>query len=200
VFDAAHDLPYSILVDEKRLRQVLLNLLGNAVKFTDQGTVRLGVRRLEADAEHARLRFEVLDTGVGIHPKDAEGIFEPFEQVGDSHRRAGGTGLGLAISRQLVRLMGSDIHLESRPAPAACSGSKLVLPVAGAAGVVALPAQKAISGYVGPRRLILIADDVPGNRSMLTDLLRPLDFDTREASDGVAGARCHERAPRRPWC
>jgi signal transduction histidine kinase/DNA-binding NarL/FixJ family response regulator len=185
VFDAAHDLPYSILVDEKRLRQVLLNLLGNAVKFTDKGMVRLRVRRLEADTEHARLRFEVQDTGVGIHPKDAEGIFEPFEQVGDSHRRAGGTGLGLAISRQLVRLMGSDIHLESRPGSGSLFWFELVLPVAGAAGVLALPAQKAISGYVGPRRLILIADDVSGNRSMLADLLRPLDFDTREASDGA---------------
>jgi signal transduction histidine kinase/FixJ family two-component response regulator len=185
VFDAARDLPKSVAVDEKRLRQVLLNLLGNAVKFTDSGMVRLGVHRLPSEPAQARLRFEVQDTGVGIREEDLDSIFEPFEQVGDSHRRAGGTGLGLAISRQLTRLMGSEIHVESKPGAGSLFWFDLVLPLLDAADVVSLPAQPGIVGYAGPRRDVLVADDVPGNRSMLMDMLRPLGFTLREASDGA---------------
>ncbi|RKT21611.1 PAS domain S-box-containing protein [Paraburkholderia sp. RAU2J] len=98
-----------IRVDEKRLRQVLLNLLANAVKFTDQGEVALIVRTIS----EGRLRFEVRDTGVGVSPDRIEAIFQPFEQAGDFTRRNGGIGLGLAISRQLLRMMGSEINVQS---------------------------------------------------------------------------------------
>ena len=186
VFDAAHDLPYAVLADEKRLRQVLLNLLGNAVKFTDHGTVRLGVRRLDTTLDdRARLHFEVQDTGIGISADDTQSIFEPFEQVGDSHRRAGGTGLGLAISRQLVRLMGSDIHVESGPSVGSVFSFDLTVPIGEPAGLAARAPPRGITGYAGKRRLVLIADDVQGNRDMLADLLRPLGFDTTEAADGA---------------
>ncbi len=103
--------PASLLADEQRLRQVLLNLLSNAIKFTDRGAVRLKVTA----AAPGRLRFAVQDSGVGIEPGQLETIFQPFEQVGEAQRRFGGTGLGLAISRQLVRLMGSEIQVESQP-------------------------------------------------------------------------------------
>jgi len=103
--------PAVVLVDEQRLRQVLLNLLSNAIKFTDRGSVRLKVTAAVA----GRLRFAVQDSGVGIEPGQLESIFQPFEQVGEAQRRFGGTGLGLAISRQLVRLMGSEIQVESQP-------------------------------------------------------------------------------------
>ena len=103
--------PAAVQVDEQRLRQVLLNLLSNAIKFTDRGAVRLRV----AAAGPGRLRFAVQDSGVGIEPGQLESIFQPFEQVGEAQRRLGGTGLGLAISRQLVRLMGSEIQVESQP-------------------------------------------------------------------------------------
>jgi signal transduction histidine kinase/DNA-binding NarL/FixJ family response regulator len=184
VLDAAPDLPRSVAVDEKRLRQVLLNLLGNAVKFTDKGRVRLGVSRLPAEPAQARLRFEVQDTGVGIDTRDVQSIFEPFEQVGEAHRRAGGTGLGLAISRQLVRLMNAEIHVDSRPGEGSEFSFELLLPLLEPADVVPLAEPRTVAGYGGPRRSVLIADDVPGNRAMLVDMLRPLGFDTSEASDG----------------
>lgn len=104
------DLPAQVSVDGKRLRQVLLNLLSNAVKFTERGQIGL---RADAPAPE-RLRFEVRDTGIGIPEDKLETIFHPFEQAGDVKQRRGGTGLGLAISRQLVRLMGGEITVESR--------------------------------------------------------------------------------------
>ena len=109
IVDIAPDVPAWIQTDEKRLRQVLLNLLSNAVKFTHCGYVKLQVCLTPA----ARLRFAVQDSGIGIGSDQVEIIFQPFEQVGDAQRRLGGTGLGLAISRQLVRLMNSEIEVES---------------------------------------------------------------------------------------
>jgi signal transduction histidine kinase len=117
---ASPELPQVIEADEKRLRQVLLNLLGNAVKFTDKGEVTLAVRRVSGGSR-VLLAFEVRDTGMGIAAEHLETIFLPFEQVGHAERRAGGTGLGLAISRNLVRAMGGDIHVESNRVSAAAS-------------------------------------------------------------------------------
>ena len=120
VYLAAPDLPTTVRVDEKRLRQVLLNLLSNAAKFTDTGQVTLRVMRLQtppvdsAAGTMARLRFEVEDDGIGINEAQLVRLFKPFEQVSDLTRREGGTGLGLAISRQLIRLMGGDIQVNSR--------------------------------------------------------------------------------------
>jgi signal transduction histidine kinase len=114
-FEAAPDLPPFVLLDDKRLRQVLLNLLGNAVRFTDRGSVRLHVSAGRCEDGATGLRFEISDTGVGIAPAEQERIFEPFEQAGDAQQRHGGTGLGLSISRQLVRLMGGEIRVESAP-------------------------------------------------------------------------------------
>jgi len=108
--DLAADLPNSVLMDERRVRQVLLNLLNNAVKFTDRGHVIL---RVTGRADQACLRFEIEDSGVGIAPDQLANIFEPFEQVGDQQMQAHGTGLGLPISQQLIGLMGSDIHVHS---------------------------------------------------------------------------------------
>ena len=110
-------LPASVLADDKRLSQILLNLLGNAVKFTHIGGVTLRATALpgaETLPGHVLLRFEVQDSGVGIAEDQVERLFEPFEQAGNAEQRVGGTGLGLAISRQLVRMMGGEIRLESR--------------------------------------------------------------------------------------
>ncbi|RZI81594.1 MAG: response regulator [Rubrivivax sp.] len=184
----APDLPTAIEVDEKRLRQVLLNLLSNAVKFTEAGQVRLGVTRIrpvEGKPAMARLRFEVQDTGTGIPTSELERIFEPFEQAGDARSRSGGTGLGLAISRQLIRLMGGDIHVESHQGVGSLFWFELDLPRM-EPGPANLPPDSVATGYLGPRRKILIADDVPANRSMLIDLLRPLGFETIEANNGQA--------------
>ncbi|NJK60684.1 MAG: hypothetical protein HC918_11175 [Oscillatoriales cyanobacterium SM2_1_8] len=100
------------MVDDKRLRQILLNLLSNALKFTEQGHVRLMVEWLGGTAEEVRLGFAVVDTGIGIAPEDMERIFLPFEQV-NTHAAAAGTGLGLAIARQLVAMMGGELTATS---------------------------------------------------------------------------------------
>ncbi len=126
-------LPAVVLTDEKRLNQILLNLLGNAVKFTHVGSVTLLARLLPPSAEtepgHVRLCFEVQDTGVGIAEDQAARLFEPFEQAGSAEQRVGGTGLGLAISRQLVRMMGGEIQLESRLAQGSRFWFELSVPV-----------------------------------------------------------------------
>ncbi len=175
-------LPSRIRADEDCLRRVLLNLLSNAVKFTDRGEVRLQVRFTLP----TRLRFEVQDTGIGIRKEFLDSLFQPFCQVGEATRRMGGTGLGLAISQQLVRGMGGELCVES----VFGTGSRfwfeldrVALPPEQPAGSV--QARRAVTGYQGPRRTILIADDVNDNRAMLVDWLRPLGFETLEAVNGL---------------
>ncbi len=183
--DIAADLPAGVLVDERRLRQVLLNLLSNAVKFTDRGEVGLHVRTIGRSGDHAVLRFEVADTGVGIEPQHIDKIFHPFEQVGDSRRRAGGTGLGLAISRQFIRVMGGDIQVESRAGQGSRFSFELQLPVV-EAELESSEARTQVVGYEGPRRHVLVADDVPANRALLVNLLESLGFGVTEVADGEA--------------
>ncbi len=185
VFDAATDLPPAVRADEMRLRQMLLNLLGNAVKFTDRGKVTLRVRCFPHDDTQARLRFEVQDTGIGMAQDQLQSIFQPFEQVGDIQRRAGGTGLGLTITRQLVRLMGSDIHVESKPGEGSQFWFELVLPLE--AKMAILPEDLIAIGYQGARRTVLVVDDVDANRAVIVDLLRPLGFAIHEAANGREG-------------
>ncbi|RIK73588.1 MAG: hypothetical protein DCC68_24605 [Planctomycetota bacterium] len=110
-------IPESISTDPTRLRQILANLLGNAIKFTEQGRVELVVRLVEpVDEEHAQLAFDVIDTGVGMTGDQLQRVFQPFTQADESMtRRFGGTGLGLTISRRLARLLGGDIQVESKP-------------------------------------------------------------------------------------
>lgn len=180
--DAAADLPLAISADEKRLRQVLLNLLGNAIKFTDRGSILFRVRVLSRSQANTRLRFTVEDSGIGIEADALETIFHPFEQAGDFQRRHGGTGLGLDISRRLVRLMGSDISVKSQPGRG--SSFSFDIDVQAAAELAALPALQTLTGYAGPRKKILIVDDVTENRIMLVELLQSLGFHTVEAANG----------------
>ncbi|MGH8355663.1 MAG: ATP-binding protein, partial [Pseudomonas sp.] len=184
--ELAADLPRTVRLDEKRVRQILLNLLGNAVKFTDAGGVSLHVTRLSSSQTESRLRFEVQDSGVGMRQERLESIFQPFEQVGDAQRRFGGTGLGLSISRQLVRMMDSDIRVSSQPGAGSRFWFELTLPLA-QAEVAAAPEERLVSGYLGTRKKILIVDDVAANREMLRDLLSALGFDICLAANGREG-------------
>ncbi|EEA01859.1 PAS/PAC sensor hybrid histidine kinase, partial [Burkholderia sp. H160] len=173
------DLPAGVRVDEIRLRQALLNLLSNAIRFTEQGSVRLSV----AFTPPTRLCFEVQDTGIGIDEGRLEEIFRPFEQVSDERHRFGGTGLGLAISRQLVRLMGGEIHVESRRDIGSTFSIVLDVEVVAPPAAVAV-SERIVSGYKGPRKAILVVDDVAENRAVMVDMLGPLGFDMEEAADG----------------
>ena len=125
----AQSLQYGVKADAQRLCQVLLNLLANAVRFTDEGEVVLRVRSTTGPVGMARLQFEVADTGVGIAPQELPKLFRPFHQVGDAARHAGGTGLGLVISRQLVRAMGAEIEVRSAPGHGASFAFTLDLPL-----------------------------------------------------------------------
>ena len=186
-FDQSPGLPPLVRIDQNRLRQVLLNLLSNAVKFTDSGQVSLRVQCLASDELKVRLRFSVLDTGIGIENNQLSTIFQPFEQAPDVQRRYGGTGLGLAISRQLVGLMGSDIHVESQPGHGSHFWFDLSLAHAPVqAPSQAVPSTQIITGYRGPPRKVLVVDDVVGNRATIVDFLGPLGFDVYQANDGEA--------------
>ena len=190
-YQVSPDLPAFVEVDEKRLRQVLLNLLGNAVKFTDRGKVVLRVKNLtppragtDNDTEtRARLRFEVEDSGIGMNDDQVSRLFQPFEQVAEVRRREGGAGLGLSISQQLIRLMGSNIQVKSQLGRGSLLWFELNVPVAMIAGDV-LPPQRIIVGYQGPRKKVLIVDDVPQNRAMLADALQVLGFEVSDAENG----------------
>ncbi|HET9644505.1 MAG TPA: ATP-binding protein [Burkholderiaceae bacterium] len=192
--DAQPDLPAAVLCDEKRLRQVLLNLLDNAVKFTDHGEVSLRVHCLSGVAKQLRLRFEVKDTGIGIAADQLEKIFEPFEQVGDAHRQVVGTGLGLAISRQIVRRMGSELQVQSEVG----QGSRFWFDLDLANAQVDPSAQaeeQRPAGYQGPRKRVFVVDDVAGNRAVVADLLVSLGFEVSEAATGLDALSQAQQAP-----
>ncbi|BAY66365.1 integral membrane sensor hybrid histidine kinase [Calothrix brevissima NIES-22] len=187
------DLPTGIRADEKRLRQVLINLLGNAIKFTQQGSVTFKVKVLNQTANKQgeiiyKIRFEIVDTGTGITPEQATKIFLPFEQVGNQKRQTEGTGLGLAISQQIIALMGSQIQLESKFG----KGSTFYFDLEVAesqnwAKVCRIVDRGTIIGYEGQRRKILILDDKWENRSVIVNLLEPVGFTVVEAINGQKG-------------
>jgi len=176
----APDVPDGVRADTRRLRQVLLNLLANAVKFTDRGRVGLHVTRAATGA----VRFEVRDTGIGISPDQLATVFEPFEQVGNPERRAEGTGLGLAISREFVRAMGSEIHVESGVGRGSTFWFELAPAMTVRSGTSREPPERVATGYEGPRRKVLIIDDVAVNRTVIAELLSRLGFETIEAASG----------------
>ena len=188
--EAARELPPAVRVDEKRLRQILLNLLGNAIKFTDTGRVILRVCELPPrgqpahpyEAPHARLRFEVEDTGIGMSPEQQSRLFHPFAQLGESKRREGGTGLGLAITNALVQLMGGKIQLSSEPGKGSHFSFELDLLRAEASAAV--KPRRVATSYDGPRKKIVVADDVAESRSMLVEALARVGFVVFDAVNG----------------
>ncbi len=180
LFEPAADLPDLVLGDPLKLRQVIDNLLGNAAKFTAAGTVKFQVRATGTEL----IEFGVSDTGVGISAADLERLFTPFQQAVDGRPPEPGTGLGLAISQRMVGLMGGMLEVESRPA----SGSRFFftvrLPVISADAEARRSNASIITGYHGPRRRLLVVDDVATNRQVLRELLAPLGFDVSEAANG----------------
>ena len=184
VFEAGAGLPRAVMADERRLRQVLLNLLGNAIKFTDQGTVTLRADAQGKGPGQVLLRLEVEDTGVGMRPEEMQRIFEPFEQVGDAQRRAGGTGLGLAITRALVNDMGGQVHVSSEPGRGSRFSVELPLPVVQPAEAAPRQAAAGVPRYQGPARRVLVVDDVVANRDLMCDFLTKAGFQVAQASDG----------------
>jgi PAS domain S-box-containing protein len=184
VTEVAGRVPHQVMCDDKRLRQVLLNMLGNAVKFTDKGEVKLRVESRPASGSNVFVRFEVFDTGIGISADELERLFRPYEQVGDFKRRGAGTGLGLAISQQIVQQMGGTIRVESQP----CGGSRFwfEVEVPSMEGGSEGDAMQATfpHAYSGARRRILVVDNEPLDRGLLTELLSTNGFVVTVAHSG----------------
>ncbi len=209
-YQELNQLPTALFADEKRLRQVLVNLLGNAIKFTDKGGVilKVGILINSQDNSHSasninaevidnfpkeqaptiKIRFQIEDTGIGMTPTQIQKIFLPFEQVGEKQRMAEGTGLGLAISQQIVQMMGGDIEVES-----ICGqGSKfwVDLDLQISEQWIDLNSRNSthnIIGYEGDKKKILVVDDRWENRSVIVNLLQPLGFELIEAVNGQEG-------------
>jgi signal transduction histidine kinase len=189
------ELPNGVSIDEKRLRQVLINLLGNAVKFTNHGAVIFKVKILDkgsrSDLDLTRLfkvRFQIEDTGVGISPEYLEKIFMPFEQVGDLNNQAQGTGLGLAISQKILALMKSHIQVSSQGGEGSTFWFDLEFPEVLDWNQSARISQRGtIVGIEGRKRKILVVDDRWENRSVAIHLLQPLGFEVQEAMNGQEG-------------
>ncbi len=203
-FEQEPQLPARVSGDASKLRQVLINLLGNAVKFTQQGSVTLRVTVAEAGL----FMFQVCDTGPGIAAADLPRIFEPFTQSETGRKSQQGTGLGLPISLRFVQLMGGTLTvrsqgtrlqsqpegpLTSQPDPdplqvGACFMALLPLEPAPASPAIAPPQARGIIGLAAdqPSCRILIVEDAADNRRLLRDILQPLGFVLREATDGEA--------------
>ncbi|MBF0134633.1 MAG: response regulator [Magnetococcales bacterium] len=176
-----HRIPHLLMGDPLRLGQVLLNLVSNAIKFTDHGEVCFDIQLVEATEKEARVLFRVQDTGIGMTSEQMAKLFSAFTQADASTtRRFGGTGLGLAISRHLVEQMGSTLSLTSEPDKGSVFSFQLTLPLA--------RMETLVEPQVMPSRLvglhILVADDHPVARRVCRDLLVPFQCQVEEAADG----------------
>ncbi|MBL9187368.1 MAG: response regulator [Opitutaceae bacterium] len=180
IFEPAPELPEMVIGDAQKLRQIIDNLLSNAIKFTSRGEVRLTARPIPPD----HVSFSVSDTGAGISDADRTRIFLPFQQAGDSRPPEQGTGLGLTISQRFVALMGSKLIVESTPGAGSRFSFEVRLPELAVDIKDASGTPRIITGYTGPRRSVLIVDDVPVNRHVLRELLHPLGFELFEAASG----------------
>lgn len=172
-----------VQADAKRLRQILINLLSNALAFTDQGSVTLHV-----DCRQQVLRFDIIDTGIGIDQQDQQRIFLPFER-GAAGRRRGepGTGLGLTITGLLTSLMGGELTLASETGHGSTFSVRLYLRTidAPAPQTPAVPDWADFHGFSGRRRVLMVVDDQPVQRQMLAGMLVPMGFEVLEAASGA---------------
>jgi len=183
----ASDVPSVVLLDAKRLRQILLNILGNAVKFTSEGRIEVRLKSCPVEADDVTLCFDVEDTGIGIAESAFEQIFEPFDQADRSvHRRFGGTGLGLSISRKLCRLMQGDLTVESTLG----KGSTFSFFIRSRAlsddeETPEEPVVRKVPHLAGESPMeILVVDDVATNRLLACRLLSKMGYDADTASHG----------------
>ncbi|HYP16624.1 MAG TPA: ATP-binding protein [Opitutus sp.] len=183
VTEIAPDLPMRVRGDAGKLRQVLENLIGNAIKFTASGRVTLGVHPVADAGREKVIEFAISDTGAGVGEADRHRIFEVFGQAGDGRPPEPGTGLGLPLCQRLLALMNSRIEFESTLG----RGSRFHFRVALEPVAELRPtpwAERRMTGYQGPRKRVLVVDDVGVNRAVVRDLLEPLGFAVGEAATG----------------
>ncbi len=202
IYQELTPLPSGIVADERRLRQVLLNLLGNALKFTPEGSVTFRVWVVDERAplpsqaySITQLRFEIADTGVGIAADQLERILQPFERTNTAHHIEG-TGLGLAIACNLLNQMGTRLEVQSQVGQGSVFGFEVQCCEANdSQGRAELPVRR-VTGYQGRPRHILVVDDHADNRQVLINLLKPLGFVVSAASNGEEALKMIMSAPR----
>ncbi len=176
-------MPPVLIGDSDRLRQVLINLSSNALKFTREGEVRIEARQIGSDGKHSLIRVEVHDTGIGIAPDQMSRIFEPFTQVDDSSsRKVGGVGLGLAISKELVSLMGGKLGGESKPGEGSTFWIEIPFEIAIQSLRIEVPATAVQQRFDG--RVVLLVEDNAVNRLVARKLLDRTGCRTVVAEDG----------------
>ncbi len=184
----ADRVPQYIFADEGKLRQVLINLIGNAVKFTEAGSITLRVRLDTLQPHQHNLHVDVEDTGPGIPPAELNRLFLPFEQTSTGRNLKQGTGLGLSITNKFIKLMGGTITASSHVGVGTCF--QFIIPVYLPAEPVVLdkPAQDKVVGLAPdqPDYRILVVDDEPDNRLLLLDLLTSVGFTVQQAHNGQA--------------
>ncbi len=189
--EVAAEVPVRAVGDAHRLRQVLLNLIGNGIKFTSDGSVRLAVRLVRSEGSAIRLGFAISDTGIGIPPEAQGRLFTEFTQVDSSiSRRFGGSGLGLAICRRLIERMGGTIGVESTPGQGSTFHFDVLLTLP--RGDLAPLAPVAQEGGVVPRR-ILIAEDNPTNRLVATRMLERMGHRVEAVENGREAVEAVQR-------
>lgn len=176
-----------VLADAQRIKQVLLNLVGNAIKFTEQGLVAVRLQTHETDNDAAAVRFEVRDSGIGIPNEAIHGLFQPFHQVlGKQNRRPEGTGLGLAISQRIVKAMGSQIEVESTPGRGSLFWFEVGLAVD--ASFIPPPMEDSAMGGLDDERSlsgrVMVVEDNEVNRMIAREVLYSLGVEVVEAGDG----------------
>ncbi|OKH40059.1 hypothetical protein NIES2119_03675 [[Phormidium ambiguum] IAM M-71] len=186
IFERSANVPQYIETDESKLRQILINLLGNAVKFTNEGGIYLRVSLGSKKQNQSLIIFEVEDTGAGIAVEEISTVFDPFVQTETGRKSMQGTGLGLPISRQFVRLMGGDITVKSQVGKGTIFTFNIQVKE-----VDSIPEQNSLTSQqvIGlqpnqPTYRILIVEDIDENRLLLVKLLQPLGFEVREAVNG----------------
>jgi two-component system sensor histidine kinase/response regulator len=187
---APTDVPDRLHGDPTRLAQALLNLLGNAIKFTERGVVRLSVVSTEQKLPHLTLRFDVHDTGIGIEPAQLDALFMPFQQAdGSTTRRFGGTGLGLAITKRIAELMGGAVGADSTPGAGSRFWFTARLTVQSPARAVAPAAPQPVEPSGGAPHWhgarVLLAEDNRVNQDVAVELLRTFGIVPDVADDGA---------------
>ncbi len=175
----ATSLPQYVRTDDKRLRQILVNLLSNALKFTERGHIRFDVAYRSQVAS-----FTIEDSGRGISEKDLPRIFEPFQR-GEAEYRMPGLGLGLTITRLLTQTLGGEISVTSEKDKGTAFKVRLMLSAVDRPAALKDPVRK-IKSYHGPRRTIIVVDDNADHRDLMRELLTPLDFTVLAAASGAA--------------
>ena len=192
--ERGEDLPRYVLTDEEKLRQALTNLLGNAVKFTEQGGITLRVDIQRSDSAGLRLVAEVEDSGPGIAGEELGRLFQPFEQTSTGARALKGTGLGLAISQEFARLMGGAIEVSSIEGQGSTFRLEIGLEEGSAAAVAPQEVLRPVTGQQPgqPRYRILVADDNEDNRTLLEHMLAAVGFEVRGETNGEEALQAYE--------